>query len=100
MPGDRIVAKRYGSTRLLNHCVPGVECTEEEHAENRRSTYAVMGPPSDRMRRMGGRSPFLCVMGTIILRAGSVLFTAAMTMGLLASCGEGGRNLPRGRPGR
>ena len=40
---------------------------------------------------MGGRSPFLCVMGTIILRAGSVLFTAAMTMGLLASCGEGGQ---------
>ena len=43
VPGDRIVAKGYGSTRLLNHCVPGVECTEEEHAENRRSTYAVIG---------------------------------------------------------
>lgn len=43
VPGERIVAKGYGSTRLLNHCVPGVECSEEEHAENRRSTYAVIG---------------------------------------------------------
>ena len=32
----RIIAKGYGETRPLNHCVDGVECSEAEHAENRR----------------------------------------------------------------
>lgn len=41
VPGDRVVGKGYGHTRLLNHCAPGVECTEEEHAENRRTEYKV-----------------------------------------------------------
>lgn len=38
---DRVLGKGYGSTRLLNHCVPGVQCSEEEHAENRRTEYTV-----------------------------------------------------------
>lgn len=39
---ERITAKGYGSSMPLNHCVQGVYCTEEEHAVNRRSTYAVV----------------------------------------------------------
>ncbi|MBL8002828.1 MAG: PD40 domain-containing protein [Flavobacteriales bacterium] len=43
VPKDRVVAKGYGQTKLLNHCGPGVQCTEEEHAENRRAGYMVTG---------------------------------------------------------
>lgn len=39
---DRLVAKGYGITRLLNNCGPGVTCTEAEHAENRRVEYTVI----------------------------------------------------------
>ena len=38
---DRLVAKGYGASRLLNQCVPGVQCTEEQHSANRRVEYTV-----------------------------------------------------------
>ena len=38
---DRVKARGFGASRLLNHCVPGVQCTEEEHAMNRRTEYVV-----------------------------------------------------------
>ncbi|MBL7947289.1 MAG: PD40 domain-containing protein [Flavobacteriales bacterium] len=38
---DRLVAKGYGFSKLKNHCAPGVTCTEEEHAENRRVEFTV-----------------------------------------------------------
>ncbi|MBK8947948.1 MAG: PD40 domain-containing protein [Flavobacteriales bacterium] len=41
VPKDRVTAKGYGGMRLVNHCVPGVQCTEAEHAENRRVEYTV-----------------------------------------------------------
>ncbi len=41
IPKERLVARGYGATRLLNHCAPGVTCTEEEHAVNRRNEYVV-----------------------------------------------------------
>jgi outer membrane protein OmpA-like peptidoglycan-associated protein len=34
---SRITGKGYGESKLKNHCKDGVECTEEEHAENRRT---------------------------------------------------------------
>jgi outer membrane protein OmpA-like peptidoglycan-associated protein len=39
---DRLVAKGYGNARLKNHCAPWVQCTEAEHAVNRRVEYTVM----------------------------------------------------------
>lgn len=33
---QRIEGHGYGETRLVNECADGVECTEEQHAENRR----------------------------------------------------------------
>lgn len=39
---DRLVAKGYGIARLKNHCAPGVQCTEAEHAQNRRVEYTVV----------------------------------------------------------
>lgn len=41
VPKERLTGKGYGATRLLNQCAPGVQCTEEEHAENRRSEYTI-----------------------------------------------------------
>lgn len=40
---DRMTAKGYGITRLLNNCGPGVTCSETEHNENRRAEYTVTG---------------------------------------------------------
>ncbi|TVR76381.1 MAG: hypothetical protein EA412_13740 [Chitinophagaceae bacterium] len=39
---ERLLAKGYGESNLVNHCKPGVECTEEEHQENRRTTFRVI----------------------------------------------------------
>ncbi len=38
---DRISGKGYGETKLINKCADGVECTEEEHAQNRRTEFKV-----------------------------------------------------------
>lgn len=38
---NRLSAKGYGETRLLNHCSNGVRCTEEEHQLNRRSMFII-----------------------------------------------------------
>jgi len=39
---SRMVAKGYGETRLVNKCANGVECTEEEHQQNRRTEIEVL----------------------------------------------------------
>jgi len=41
---DRIVAKGYGETRLLNRCADGVNCSEAEHQFNRRTEMKVICP--------------------------------------------------------
>jgi len=38
---NRLSAKGYGESRLLNNCANGVECTEEEHQLNRRSMFII-----------------------------------------------------------
>ncbi len=39
---DRMIPVGYGETRLVNDCSDGVECTEEEHQQNRRTTIRVI----------------------------------------------------------
>lgn len=39
---DRIVAKGYGESKLLNECADGVNCTEAQHAINRRTEMKVI----------------------------------------------------------
>jgi len=39
----RLIAKGYGETRLVNECSNGVNCIEEKHQENRRTTFKVIG---------------------------------------------------------
>lgn len=38
---ERMRARGFGASRLVNHCAPGVQCTEAEHAANRRSEWTV-----------------------------------------------------------
>lgn len=39
---DRLVAKGYGETRLVNKCKNGVQCTPAEHQANRRTEVEVL----------------------------------------------------------
>ncbi|TNE72391.1 MAG: OmpA family protein [Bacteroidetes bacterium] len=39
---DRITAKGYGETMLVNKCKDGVQCSEEEHQENRRTEVRIL----------------------------------------------------------
>jgi outer membrane protein OmpA-like peptidoglycan-associated protein len=40
---DRLTAKGYGETQLVNKCADGVQCTEAEHQLNRRSQFIITG---------------------------------------------------------
>lgn len=39
---ERITAKGYGETMLVNKCANGVKCTEEEHQLNRRTEFKIV----------------------------------------------------------
>jgi len=39
---ERLVPRGYGESRLLNECKDGVECTEEQHQQNRRTSFSVV----------------------------------------------------------
>ena len=39
---NRLKGKGYGESRMLNKCVNGVECSEEAHAKNRRTEFAIL----------------------------------------------------------
>jgi outer membrane protein OmpA-like peptidoglycan-associated protein len=38
---DKIIAKGYGESQLVNKCADGVDCTEEEHQRNRRTVLNI-----------------------------------------------------------
>jgi outer membrane protein OmpA-like peptidoglycan-associated protein/tetratricopeptide (TPR) repeat protein len=38
---ERLSAKGYGESKLINTCSDGVKCSEEEHQENRRSEFII-----------------------------------------------------------
>ena len=39
---ERLSARGYGETQLVNRCANNVECSEEEHQQNRRTTFKVV----------------------------------------------------------
>ena len=39
---DRITAKGYGETQLVNRCANGVQCSDEEHRQNRRTEFKIL----------------------------------------------------------
>lgn len=38
---NRLTAKGYGESQLINKCADGVQCSEEEHQANRRSEFII-----------------------------------------------------------
>lgn len=42
IPVQRLKAVGYGETMPVNQCIDGVECTEEEHQLNRRTTFKIL----------------------------------------------------------
>ena len=52
---DRIKAKGYGETELLNKCSDGVKCTPQQHRENRRTEIFIPGfGKSETMQQVKG----------------------------------------------
>ncbi|MBL7828912.1 MAG: OmpA family protein [Saprospiraceae bacterium] len=43
IPKDRLSAKGYGETKLVNGCKNGVQCSEQEHQLNRRTEFRITG---------------------------------------------------------
>jgi len=39
---DRMVARGYGESKLVNHCADGVPCSREQHQANRRTEVTVL----------------------------------------------------------
>lgn len=39
---QRLETRGFGESGIVNQCVDGVECTEEEHAVNRRTTFVIL----------------------------------------------------------
>jgi outer membrane protein OmpA-like peptidoglycan-associated protein len=39
---ERLIAKGYGETQIINRCANGVDCSDEEHQQNRRTTFKVV----------------------------------------------------------
>ena len=42
VPTSQLSAKGYGETKITNRCTNGVECSEDEHQKNRRTTFRVI----------------------------------------------------------
>lgn len=43
---DRITPVGYGEKQILNQCLNGVECTDEEHRFNRRTEFKILSGPT------------------------------------------------------
>jgi outer membrane protein OmpA-like peptidoglycan-associated protein/tetratricopeptide (TPR) repeat protein len=43
---NRIVAKGYGETILVNNCGNGAKCSDEEHLQNRRTEFKILSGPT------------------------------------------------------
>ena len=39
---ERLTAKGYGESRLVNKCADAIYCTEKEHQQNRRSSFIIL----------------------------------------------------------
>jgi len=39
---DRMIARGYGETQLVNDCRDGVKCTETQHQQNRRTEFRIL----------------------------------------------------------
>src|SRR5690606_23855534 len=54
VPPERLIAKGYGESMLVNNCSNGARCSEEDHQANRRTAFKVL---SQEAHLPGGREP-------------------------------------------
>jgi outer membrane protein OmpA-like peptidoglycan-associated protein len=48
---DRLVAKGFGESQLINHCADGIDCPEEEHQANRRTVIEILNKDIRKVKR-------------------------------------------------
>lgn len=49
---NRIQAKGYGESQILNRCVNGIRCSDDEHRFNRRTVFQILeGPTTIRIKK-------------------------------------------------
>lgn len=48
---SKLKAKGYGETKLVNKCINGVACTEDQHLQNRRTELKIIGFTNDAFSR-------------------------------------------------
>lgn len=48
---DRLVAKGFGESMLINHCADGIDCPEEEHQANRRTVIEILNKDIRKVKR-------------------------------------------------
>ena len=39
---DRLVARGYGETEILNGCIDGTVCADDDHQRNRRTEFKIV----------------------------------------------------------
>ncbi len=54
---DKLLVKNYGETKPLNHCVDGVECSEELHQVNRRTEFVLIFPKEEKPKEAPTNDP-------------------------------------------
>jgi outer membrane protein OmpA-like peptidoglycan-associated protein len=54
---DKLIVKNYGETKPLNHCVDGVECSEELHRVNRRTEFVLIFPKEEKPKEAPTNDP-------------------------------------------
>lgn len=42
VPANRLVARGYGESEIVNGCIDGVNCSENEHQQNRRTEFKIL----------------------------------------------------------
>ena len=48
---DRLVAKGYGESQLINKCADGIDCPEEDHQANRRTVIEILNKDIRKVKR-------------------------------------------------
>jgi outer membrane protein OmpA-like peptidoglycan-associated protein len=54
---DKLLVKNYGESKPLNHCIDGVECSEELHQVNRRTEFVLIFPKEENPKEAPTNDP-------------------------------------------
>jgi len=75
----RLIAKGYGKSKLLNRCVDGVPCTDQEHQVNRRTEVKVIDYNVDQKSALDDIDPDK-------FKSGDVVNKKALPLGFFNEC--------------